>query len=91
MKEPIIYFHRNGSPGMRFNLTPEKKKALNRKLRDENIRIAEERKRKGLAAVIASCVDLNTENSEQSTEIHLTPEQIRRKLRGGKRGTKEKR
>lgn len=80
MMESIIYFHKNGKPGSRFNLNPEQKKRLNRKLRDENIQIAEERGRKDLV-----------ENSTQSIEFHLTPSQIRRKLKGGKFDKKENR
>lgn len=79
MKEPIIYFHRNGKPGMRFNLTPERKKELTRKLRDENIRIAEERGRDELV-----------ENFQESIKIDLTPAEIRDKLRGGNHGKQEK-
>jgi len=79
-KELIIYFHRNGKPGCRFSLNPEKKKKLTRELRDENIRIAEERGREDLI-----------ENFKESIEINLTPSQIRKKLKGGKHAKKENR
>lgn len=79
MKEPIAYFHRDGKPGMRFTLTPERRKELTRKLRDENIRIEEERGREELV-----------ENFKESIEIHLTPAEIREKLRGGKHERQEK-
>ena len=74
-KEPIIYFHRDGNPGMRFSMSPERKKELTRQLRDENIRIAEERGRNELV-----------ENFKDSIKIDLTPAQIRTKLKGGSRG-----
>lgn len=75
MKEPIAYFHRDGKPGMVINFTPEKKKELTRKLRDENIRIEEERGREELI-----------ENSRKPIKFNLTPAEIREKLRGGKHG-----
>lgn len=75
MKEPIPYFHRDGKPGMKINFTPEKKKELTRKLRDENILIEEERGRDDLV-----------ENSRGSIKFNLTPAEIREKLRGGRRG-----
>jgi hypothetical protein len=79
-KDPIIYFHRDGKPGFRFSLNPEKKRKLTQQLRDENIRIAEERGREDLA-----------ENFKGSIEINLTPSEIREKLKGGKHGKKENR
>ena len=79
MKEPIIYFHRNGNPGMRSNLTPERRKELTRQLRDENIRIEAERGREELV-----------ENFKESIEINLTPAEIREKLKGGKHGRPER-
>jgi hypothetical protein len=74
----VIVFHRDGTPGMRFSLEKETRKKLTRKLRDENIRIAEERGREDLA-----------ENFKGSIEINLTPSEIREKLKGGKHGKKE--
>ena len=74
----VIVFHRNGTPGMRFSLSSEAKKKLNRELRDENIRIAEER---GLERVI--------HDKTIRLEVQLTPAQIRRKLRGGKHGKED--
>lgn len=79
MKDPIVYFHRNRVIGTRFSLSTEAKKKLNRKLRDENIQIAEERTREDLV-----------DNFKESIQIQLTPAQIRRKLRGGKRGTEKR-
>jgi len=65
--------------GVKIRLVTERKKALNRKLRDENIRISEERGREDLAG-----------NSGESIKFNLTPAEIREKLRGGQRGRKEK-
>ena len=79
MKEPIIYFHRDGNPGMRFNLTPERRKELTRKLRDENIQIEEERGREDLV-----------ENFKETVEIKLSPAEIREKLKGGKHARPER-
>lgn len=78
MKEPVIYFHRNGKPGCRFSMDPEKKRQLNRELRDENIRIAEVRGREELV-----------ENFQEAIDLGCTPTQIRKKLRGGQHGKKE--
>ena len=59
--------------------TPERRKELTRKLRDENIRIAEERAK-----------EIPVDNSEESDNAHLTPSQIREKLKGGKHERQEK-
>ena len=64
---------------VKTRLTPARRKALNRKLRDENIRIEEERGREELV-----------ENSGKPIKFNLTPAEIREKLKGGYRGRQEK-
>ena len=61
--------------GVKTRLTPERKKALNRKLRDENIQIEEERGREDLV-----------ENFKETVEIKLSTAEIREKLKGGHHG-----
>lgn len=63
---------------VKTRLTPERRKELNRQLRDENIRIEEERGRDDLV-----------DNSRDPVKFNLTPAEIREKLKGGKHGRKK--